>query len=289
MARPLRIEAAGAYSHVVNRGSGRQKIVADDQDRQEFLGVLAKVVAKYNLRLHAYCLMDNHYHLLVETVEANLSRAIRQLNGVYGQRFNRRHGRSGHVFQGRFRSVLIEKDSYLLELNRYIVLNPVRARMVGHPRRWKWSSYRATVGETEAPEWLTTKEVLGMMGRRTGEARAAYREFVAAGINTGGDLDRSARRSPILGGAAFQEQYRKALRSKKAMQEIPKASRYALRPPLRDLMAGHGKRPQGKRAQRKRAEACRRAHADYGYTLREIGEQLGMHYAAISRIVNAEI
>src|SRR5579859_3715129 len=129
MARPLRIEFSGAFHHVMARGNARQNIFRDTQDRQAFLAGLKRVCERFDWRIWAYCLMDNHYHLLVETLEPTLSRGMREINGVYTQGFNRRHSRVGHVFQGRYKSLLIEKDAYLLELSRYIVLNPVKAKI----------------------------------------------------------------------------------------------------------------------------------------------------------------
>jgi len=131
MARPLRIEFPGAVYHVTSRGNARRKIYRDDEDREAFLATLAWVAERFGWRCHAYCLMDNHFHLLLETPQPNLSRGMRQLNGVYTQSFNRRHRKAGHLFQGRFKAILAEKDSYLLELARYIVLNPVRTRWSG--------------------------------------------------------------------------------------------------------------------------------------------------------------
>src|SRR5207247_381934 len=146
MARPLRLSYPGALYHVTARGNARQAIYTDDADRQMFLLVLEDVETRYHWLCHAYCLMDNHYHLLLETPQGNLSAGMRQVNGVYTQRFNRRHGRVGHIFQGRFKAILVERESYLLELCRYLVLNPVRAGIVRQPERYRWSSYRATAG-----------------------------------------------------------------------------------------------------------------------------------------------
>jgi REP element-mobilizing transposase RayT len=134
MARPLRIEYPGAVYHVTYRGNAREKVFLVDPDRELFLDVLSQVVERSNWRCHAYCQMTNHYHLLIETLEPTLSRGMRQLNGVYTQEFNRRHRRTGHVFQGRFKAILVERDAYLLELARYVVLNPVRAKMVRSTR-----------------------------------------------------------------------------------------------------------------------------------------------------------
>ena len=142
MARPLRLEYAGALYHVTSRGDGREAIFLADGDRRLFLEVLAGVWSRFNWTVHAYCLMTNHYHVLVETPDANLSKGMRQLNGVYTQRFNRTYSRSGHVFQGRYKAILAQKEAYLLELARYVVLNPVRARMVRTTADWPWSSYR---------------------------------------------------------------------------------------------------------------------------------------------------
>jgi len=133
MARPLRLEFAGALYHVTSRGNRREEIYLDDQDRRRFLTLLAEVCERFNWRVHAYCLMSNHYHLLIETPDANLSRCMRQVNGVHTQAANRRHGQVGHVFQGRFKALLVQKESYLLELARYVILNPVRAGMVARP------------------------------------------------------------------------------------------------------------------------------------------------------------
>lgn len=183
MARPLRLEFRGALYHVTSRGDGQEAIYTDDTDRERCLDVLAGTVERFNWRVHAYCLMGNHYHLLVETPEANLAQGMRHLNGVYTQRFNRRHRRAGHVFQGRYKAILVQKDSYLLELSRYIVLNPLRARMVKRVPDWPWSSYRATAGLALAPNWLDTDWILSAFGQRKSHARARYRAFVAEGKN----------------------------------------------------------------------------------------------------------
>src|SRR6267142_1824255 len=181
MARPLRLEFSGAIYHLTGRGKARQKVFFTDADRELFLNTLAGVVTRYHWICHAYCLMENHYHLLVETPKANLAIGMRQLNGIYTQAFNRRHRRVGHLFQGRYKAIVVEKEAYLLELCRYVVLNPVRAKLVTQPRAWKWSSYRATAGMEEAPPWLTVDWVLGQFGQTRGRAHRAYQQFVAAG------------------------------------------------------------------------------------------------------------
>ena len=154
MSRPIRIEFSGALYHVTSRGDRREAIYEDDVDRERFLSVLGQVSEDFNWVCHAWCLMDNHYHLLIETPDGNLSKGMRQLNGVYTQYSNRRHRRVGHLFQGRYKAILIDGDSYLLELARYVVLNPVRAGMVKGPGEWPWSSYLAMVGKQSSPPWL---------------------------------------------------------------------------------------------------------------------------------------
>ncbi|MCI0667839.1 MAG: transposase [Methylococcaceae bacterium] len=143
MARPLRLEHAGALYHVTARGERREDIFFETEDRSAFLSIPGEVCGRFNRVVHACCQMTNHYHLLVETVDGNLWRGMRQLNGVYTQRFNRRHRLVGHLLQGRYKAILVQKDGYLLESTRYVVLNPVRAGMVGDPAEWPSSSYRA--------------------------------------------------------------------------------------------------------------------------------------------------
>lgn len=183
MTRPIRIEFSGAFHHVTSRGDRRENIYEDDEDRVQFLGVLKRVVEDFNWVCHAYCLMTNHYHLVIETPDANLSKGMRQLNGVYTQTSNRRHGRTGHLFQGRYKAILVDGESYLLELTRYVVLNPVRAGMVPSPGDWVWSSYRAMTGEAPAPSWLATDGLLAQFSTHRNTAIKRYREFVTQGID----------------------------------------------------------------------------------------------------------
>lgn len=177
MTRPLRLEFAGALYHVTARGNARQKIFLDEQDRQRFIEYLGREVEQQGWRCYAYCLMDNHYHLLIETPEPNLVSGMRRLNGVYTQAFNRRHRTVGHLLQGRYKAILVEKEAYLLELCRYIVLNPLRAKAVRRLDRWPWSSYLATAGRVFAPSWLAVRQVQALFA-----SRAAYEYFVAQGI-----------------------------------------------------------------------------------------------------------
>ncbi|MBS1225325.1 MAG: addiction module toxin RelE [Proteobacteria bacterium] len=276
MARPLRIEFAGALYHVTSRGDGREAIFLDDDDRNRFLEGLAEVVRHCNWAIHAYCLMGNHYHLLVETPEGNLAKGMRQLNGVYTQRFNRRHGRVGHVFQGRYKAILVQKDAYLLELSRYIVLNPVRAGMARNPAEWPWSSYRATAGLCDAPVWLCTDGWLSVFSDQRRAAVAGYAAFVAAGIHQPGPWG-SLKSQIFLGSDAFVTELQGDLRPDIPLNEIPTVQRRPPPPPLSQFAEAHD-----------RDEAIQRAYASGGYSLKEIGDYFGLHYSRISRILQKQ-
>jgi len=164
MARALRIEFPGAIYHITSRGNEKKAIFRDSNDRKTFLEILTLVTERFEWECHAYVLMGNHY-LLIETLKSNLSRGMKQLNSIYTQKFNRRHKRVGHLFQGRYKAFLVEKEYYLLELSRYIVLNSVRAGLVEHPGEWKWSSYRATIGKGPKAKFLTIDWLLNQFGR----------------------------------------------------------------------------------------------------------------------------
>ena len=279
MARPLRVEFPGGLYHVTARGNGRLAIFIDDSDRERFLAVLASVVARYHVLCHAYCLMGNHYHLLLETPEANLSRAMRQLNGIYSQGFNRCHRWSGHVFEGRFHAQVVDKEAYLRGVCRYIVLNPVRAGLVVHPCQWPWSSYAATAGEQSVPTFLSVDWVLALgdtLERAAAERR--YRQFVAAGLAetvTPLELDPSGL---LVGEAAVPLHVRAAVRHATTLVEIPRAQRFALRLPLATLFAGVTSRVDcdGR---------CASAVRDHGYTMKAVAAFLGVHYVTVSRAV----
>lgn len=275
MARPIRIEFAGALYHVTSRGDRREAIFEDDDDRERFLAVLGEVVADFNWVCHAYCLMTNHYHLLIETPDGNLSKGMRQLNGVYTQASNRRHGRVGHLFQGRFKAILVDADSYLLELARYVVLNPVRARMVRHPSRWPWSSYRAMVGEADPPDWLAIDGLLAAFARRRSTAQQRYAAFVADGKGLAPVWER-LKSQVFLGDDAFVA---RSLRQAKAEDlkdvSVPKAQR---RPPPKPLATFE-------RASASRNDAIAAAHASGHYSYAEIGRHFGLHFTQVGRIV----
>jgi putative transposase len=268
MARPLRIEYPGAVYHVTSRGNARQDIVMDDRDRTAFLTLLAHVLDRFGWVCHAYCLMNNHYHLLLETPRANLSLGMRQLNGRYTQVFNRRHHRVGHLLQGRFTAILVEKEAHLLELCRYVVLNPVRAKIVTHPRLWMWSSYRGTAGELTGPGWLVTEWILAQFGARQREAQLRYRQFVAEGREGPRPWDQ-------LQGQIYQgsDDFIAAHQPDRVIREIPRRQTHAKRPALAEVFQRRGAE----------AQLIAVAYRRYGYRLGEIADHLGVHYATVSR------
>lgn len=268
MARPLRIEYPGAVYHVTSRGNARQEVFVDDEDRTVFLGILTKTIDRFNWLCHAYCLMGNHYHLLIETVDPTLARGMRHLNGVYTQAFNRCHKRNGHLFQGRYKAILVEKDSHLLELARYVVLNPVRARMARSCKDWRWSSYRATAGLESASSLVTTGWVLSQFAQSPSKARQTYRRFVSAG--RGEPAWEKLRGQIYYGSDEFIEQH--VPEGSSAFREIPRAQRLANRPPIEDIF---------ETTPEERAIAA--AYGEYGYKLREIADFLGVHYSTVSR------
>ncbi|CAA6603500.1 transposase [Rhodospirillaceae bacterium LM-1] len=277
MARPLRIEYPGALYHVTARGNARQPIFLSKADAQAFLDTLGDTALRLGWRFHAYCLMTNHYHLLVETEHANLSRGMRHLNGVYTQAFNRAHKRVGHLFQGRYKAILVEAEAYFLELARYIVLNPVRAGMAVEPKEWLWSSYRATLGEAQAYEWFDAKPLLMRFDANQDKARSAYAGFVAEGVGKPSPWE-SVRNQLFLGSQAFADKFLgKDGRPKRVSPQVPKRQRQALAPSLKRISKEAADRDQ----------AIRTAWATGAYTQGQIGAHFGLGASMVSRIVKA--
>ena len=283
MARPLRLEFPGAVYHVTARGNERREVFRDDEDRRLFVSTLGRTVARWRWVVHAYCLMSNHYHLLIETPEANLSRGMRQLNGEYTQTFNRRHRRAGHLFQGRFKALLVEKESHLLEVSRYVVLNPVKARGMGIAAagEWPWSSYRATAGDNAPPAWLTVSWVLSRFGKEAREARKGYRRFVKEGMGRKAALEE--RSGLWIGSEGFGERIQDLAQGKGHVREHPKAQRRPSRPGLAEYLPLDACEDRAVRN-----EAICRAYIEGRFTQREIGDYLGLHYVTVSCIIRAK-
>lgn len=281
MSRPLRIEFPGAIYHVTSRGDRREPIYHDDEDRVAQIDVIARAMERFDAQVLAYCQMDNHFHLVLHTRRANLSRLMRHVNGVYTQAFNRRHGLTGHLFQGRFKAILVDREAYLLELCRYVELNPVRAGMVGDAGAWRWSSYRAHVGETAAQEWLDTAGLHAyLLGRPAVTAadrqRAArrYAELVASAPQRS-LWDDGLTQQIYLGDASFVASMQALAGTQRTTNaEVPRQQRSAPRE-LHHWLA----------SQPTREAALLHAHREGGLTMTAIARELGLSVARVSQLI----
>jgi len=279
MARPLRIEFSGALYHITSRGDGREDIYLDDSDRELFMTVLGEVCDLFNWSVHSWCLMGNHYHLLAKTPDGNLSKGMRYLNGVYTQRFNRKNERVGHVFQGRFKAIIVQEDAYLLELARYIVLNPVRAGMVDRAEEWVWSSYLIMAGIEDCPIWFDRAWLLRAFAKKKKKAVQAYMQFVAEGVQQVSPWP-LLKNQIYLGSDKFVARVQaqaQVAQLNDELSEIPKAQRRAI-PQSLEGYATNAK---------SRNEAIVLAYRSGAYTLAEIGQYFSLHYSSISRIVHS--
>lgn len=274
MARPLRLEYAGALYHITSRGDRREDIYLDDEDREAWLGVLATTCERFNWVVHAYCQMSNHYHLLVETVDGNLSRGMRQLNGIYTTKFNRRHKMVGHLFQGRYKSILVQKGEHLLELSRYVVLNPLRAGMVEQLDQWYWSSYPAMVGLSAVPDWLDQDWLLNQFGANRSEAIAGYLQFIAQGRGVSSPLEQ-VKNQLFLGDECFVAENSSKIDQSENLRELSMAHKRTLTKSLDEYQAEEPHRNQ----------AMAKAYLSGGYTMKEVGDHFGVHYMTVSRAV----
>ncbi|VAW92020.1 FIG00759408: hypothetical protein [hydrothermal vent metagenome] len=276
MTRQLRIEYSGAIYHITSRGNAQQSVYLNDEDRTKFLSLLNVACNRFNWYCHAYCLMDNHYHLLIETNAPTLSKGMKFINGTYTQSFNKRHKRVGHVYQGRFKAILVDKDSYLLELSRYIVLNPVRAGMVRSAKEWRWSSYRATAGISTPHVCLTTDWVLSCFSKQCKRAMLRYRDFVQEGKNQPSPWE-DLKNQIYLGSATFIEEVQCKIEPERSLKDIPKLQKQSSIKPLGYYQQRYSSRD----------EAMANAYWDGHYTLKGVGSHFGVSYATVSRAVKA--
>ena len=282
MARPHRIEFAQAVYHVTARGDRQEAIFLDDQDRLLFLDLLAQALERFDACALAYCLMDNHYHLVLCTRQPNLSALMRHVNGVFTQRVNRRHGKVGHVFQGRYKAILVDRDAYLLEVCRYVDLNPVRAGMVASPQDWPWSSYRALTGARQTPPWLDAATVHGMLLGRTPASPAEQQQAAAPVCRPGGHGARRAVVGRCLAAAGLSgrrglrrthagPRRRRALSARRSAAAAPLPQPQ----PLREWLASCSTRE----------EALYRAYREGGLTMTAMARELGLSVARVSQLV----
>ena len=273
MSRPLRLEFAGALYHVTSRGDRKDLVFRDDSDRLAWLSMLGTVCKQFNFVVHSFCQMTNHYHLVIETIDGNLARGMRQLNGVYSQYFNRRHGLVGHVVQGRYKAILVQKESYLLELARYVVLNPIRAGMVASLADWEWSSHPYFMRTEGKPPWMETDWLLSHFGNEGTGARYAYNAFVMNGRGLLSPL-REVRHQMLLGDSAFIARHINAAEPDRLVG-IVRAQRRFIAMSLEEHAAQYGRSD----------EAVARAYASTAYTMQQIADHFDISISTVGRIV----
>jgi putative transposase len=285
MSRPLRIEFPGAVYHVTSRGDRRESIYRDDEDRRAQLRVIAQAMERFDAQVLAYCLMGNHFHLVLHTRQANLSRLMRHVNGVYTQDFNRRHGLVGHLFQGRFKAILVDRDAYLLALCRYVERNPVAAGLVVRAVDWPWSSFAAHAAQVETPVWLDSEGLHGyLLGRPVGnqaDRELAARTYVDL-VNSLRDGEPTIWRDNLrgqvfLGDDAFvNKMLTLAAPLQRVAVDVPKVQRKSSRS-LQQCLAQAGSREQG----------IYEAYRDSGITMSAIAREMGLSLSRVSRLIAA--
>ena len=283
MARPLRIEYPGAFYHVTSRGNEQKDVFKSQKDRERFLSYLESAVVRYGAVIHAWCLMSNHYHLLLETPSGNLSQIMRHINGAYTTYFNVKRKRAGHLFQGRYKAILVEADEYAVELSRYIHLNPVRAGMVAKPEEYPWSSYRSYIGQNKAPDWLKTDFILGYFGDKTSGTLKKYREFAEDLLGSEYDSPLNATvASTILGSPEFvSEVLERNLDGKRDERNMPAVRELTLRPSMDEIVTRIRDDLGEDKLLRNISIYCCQKYS--GAKLKEIGERFGMSDAAVSQ------
>lgn len=283
MARQLRIEFPGAFYHVTSRGNEQKDVFKSQKDRERFLDYLATASARYGAIIHAYCLMGNHYHLFLETPSGNLSQIMRHINGAYTTYFNVKRKRSGHLFQGRYKAILVEADAYASELTRYIHLNPVRAGMAARPEAYLWSSYCAYIGQSAAPEGLKIGFILDAFALQRAQAQKIYQQFVE-------DLLLAKYESPLmatvastlLGSATFIAAItEKHLGERRADLQVPALNKLIGRLSLDAIVAGVKRAVGEGDADGVKKLSLHFCHCYSGATLREIGERFNIGDAAV--------
>ncbi len=284
MARPLRIEYPGAFYHITSRGNEQQNIFKSDSDRIRFLSYLESAVERYKAVIHVYCLMNNHYHLLLETPEGNLSQIMRHINGAYTTYYNTKRKRFGHLLQGRYKAILIEADEYTEELSRYIHLNPIRAGIRVKLEEYQWSSYQYYIGKKQAHKWLTKDYILSYFGRETSTAQKKYRKYVKA-LATDKEYDnplKDTKASAILGGNEFVNEIRDKYLSGKKIDRNQPSLRELKRTNIKEIIS-EVEEILGKNETISRKAAIYLCHRYSGRTLREIGEYFGIGESAVSQ------
>jgi REP element-mobilizing transposase RayT len=284
MTRPLRIQYPGAFYHITSRGNERKAIFKSIKDREKFLSYLETATERYNARIISYCLMDNHYHLFLKTPEGNLSQIMRHINGAYTTYFNTKRQRSGHLFQGRYKAILVEADEYATELTRYIHLNPVRAGVVEDPAVYPWSSFKYYIGLKKSPEWLVVNFILDAFGRTYSTAYKAYRDFVNALVKQEYESPlKEVFASTILGSLDFINYIQKNyLDSDKNNRDIPALTKLAKKRAIEEIKEAVGVVIEDDPALVKKV-ALYISHRFSGRKLKEIGDSFKIGESAVSQ------
>jgi REP element-mobilizing transposase RayT len=287
MARQLRIEYPGAFYHVTSRGNQKQSVFFSPWDKARFLDCLDEAHEKHDLLVHSYCLMENHYHLMLETRQANLSKIMHFINTSFTVYLNKRYKRVGHLFQGRFKAILLEAETYAQELSRYIHLNPLRAGIVRRPEDYPWSSLREYLGQREPPRWLEMSFVLGLFGDDIDNARLQYAGFISSALisNITNPFKNKNGGSPaILGSKGFLERINETyLQGIAPNRELPLLRQYRKKPPLERIRSEVVRR-LGNEDKLSRNTAIFLTHGNTDYKLVEIGAYFGISQAAIGMV-----
>lgn len=275
MGRPLRINYPGAFYHVTSRGSERKSIYQTNRDYERFMGYLESATERYGAKIHCFCLMTNHYHLLLETPRGNLPSILHHINTGYTNYFNTKQRRSGHLFQGRYRAILVEKDLYALELSRYIHLNPVRAGIVRNPIQYPWSSYSSYCSEKNKWDWLQRGWILAQVSKTLGKARRGYRDYVQRGMTEQQeDPLKKAVASTVIGSEEFTEWVREKWIKQGVDREVP-ALRAMGRKPEISFIKGACEKVLRESSLESRRMALYLSHRISGLSLKEVGEHFG--------------
>lgn len=272
MARPVRIEYSGAYYYISSKGVEGEQVFRDVKDRQEFLQILQEVIGRMQWQVFAYNLLPDSFQLFIKTPKPNLSKGMRQLNGIYTQRYNIKYEKQGNIFHGRFKAVLVEDQSFL-DVAQHVLHMPVLNRKARKLDKWKWSSYQATAGLVEVPEWLSSSEVLNHFGKQNKRAQTALIKSIAA-LDKDYDITSKVQGQILLGSDAFVAKWKKQLATGKVMDKARQRKARKVKP-----LSDFGKRYKDVKT------AMVKAYETGNYTLDQIGTHFGVHYSTVSRTV----
>ena len=294
MARQLRIGFEGALYHITSRGNLREAVFFEDSDKERFLDIIARTKERYGYLLYAYALMDNHYHLFIETPKANISQIMQNINTSYTVYINKKYRRSGHLFQGRFKGIIVDKDEYLVVLSRYIHLNPIRAGIVRKPEDYEWTSYRVYIGKaSQGTALVDTADTLSCFSKDRGKAAQAYREFVEADIEGQENPFKKVEAGLILGGSGFKERITELLKRIKEDDEIPQLRKLSMKVPVERIIniccgyygKGQEELIRSGKGKRERQIAIYLSKTLSGEGNREIGRRFGIKGPAVSGVI----